>query len=83
MSNEPYNGWANKATWNVSLWANNTENTYNSMMARFDDFHDEIEVDPITPLVPELVEHAVQDNSPGSSEYVSAAQAVRGPPVGP
>ena len=47
MSNEPYNGWANKATWNVTLWANNTENTYHAMMARFDDSHGEIEVDDV------------------------------------
>ena len=47
MSNEPYNGWANKATWSVTLWANNEESCYRAMMRHFDDRHDEIEVDDV------------------------------------
>lgn len=46
-NNTEYNGWANKATWNVSLWANNTESNYNAMMRNFDDLHDQIEVDDV------------------------------------
>jgi hypothetical protein len=31
-----YNGWPNRATWNVTLWLGNHEQTYRVMLARFD-----------------------------------------------
>jgi hypothetical protein len=29
----PYNGWTNRATWNVALWAGNDEGTYRHVVA--------------------------------------------------
>lgn len=30
MGNYEYEGWRNRATWNVSLWINNSESLYNA-----------------------------------------------------
>lgn len=29
---EPYNGWHNRATWNVALWVGNTERIHNGVL---------------------------------------------------
>ena len=33
MNNEEYNGWTNRATWNVNLWLGNDEEIYNLMLS--------------------------------------------------
>jgi hypothetical protein len=35
MENVKYNGWANRDTWLVALWLNNSENNYNTVKAYY------------------------------------------------
>ena len=43
INDKEYNGWTNRATWNVSLWLNNQEDLYNAYMPILRATDDDIE----------------------------------------